>query len=69
MPYSSNMSIANISQGRDGNEEATNGSVGNGRSFAQMMHLETICSIIVGRPGHHTDVRALDRHLIMPWMY
>ena len=43
MPCSSNNSIASHSRGRDGKEEAINGSVGTSRSFAKV----TICSIIV----------------------
>ena len=37
------------------------------QSIVPLAHFETICSIIVDRPGHHTDVRALVRHLVTPW--
>ena len=51
----SNKSIASLSQGRAGNEENINGSVGTGRSFAQVTHLKTVCPIDVDRrPGAKT---------------
>ena len=62
-------SVAALSQGRAGKDEGISGSLGVGCSLAHVWHQMINSLICVESPGHHTEVRALDLHLVRPrWL-